>query len=301
MQSIPLSKQINEKEFLLTLEVDPPKGPGVKKILSQIEPLIEHIDAINVACCPVAKLRMDPLAFAVILKQRFDIEVIIHLTMRDMSLLGLQSYLIGASALGIHNVLAMTGDTARHSDVSKTKGVFQANSLSLLNIMNKMNNRFNLDDKKLNKKSKFFAGATANPSAINLTNEVKKINKKIDAGAQFFQTQPLFLDKNLDIFLKYSEGQITKPILMGTMLLKSYESSLWLNEKVPSLFVPSEVLKSFKVEDTQENGLKLASEFCKNAMPKVDGLHLFPMNNYEALLELVQEVRSYQKSYFNNK
>ncbi|MCJ8346782.1 methylenetetrahydrofolate reductase [bacterium] len=296
MQNNSLKEQLHQNKFLLTLEIDPPKGPGVKKMLSQIEPLIEHIDAINIAACPVAKLRMDPLAFAVILKQKFDVEVIIHLTMRDMSLLGIQSYLIGASALGIHNILAMTGDTARHSDVSKTKGVFQANSLTLLKIMEQMNVRLNLDGKKLNKKSKFFAGSTANPSAINLVNEVKKINRKIDAGAQFFQTQPLFLDKNLDVFIKYCNNHVSKPILMGTMLLKSYESSLWLNENVPSLFVPSEVLSSFKKNDTQENGLEIASSFCKNAIDKVDGLHLFPMNNYEALLELVQEVRGYIKN-----
>lgn len=295
MQADILPQKLNQKKFLLTLEVDPPKGPGVKKILSQIKPLIQYIDAINVACCPVAKLRMDPLAFAILLKQEFDIEVIIHLTMRDMSLLGLQSYLIGSSALGIHNILAMTGDTARHSDIPKTKGVFQANSLTLLKMMGQMNNRLNFDGKKLNKKSKFFAGATCNPSAINLTNEIKKMNKKIEAGAEFFQTQPLFLDKNLDVFLKYTNTEIHKPILMGTMLLKSYDSSLWLNESVPSLFVPSEVLTSLKKDDTQENGLKIASEFCKKAMNKVNGLHLFPLNNYEALLELVQEVKSFQK------
>ena len=229
---------------MITLEVDPPKGPGIKKIMSQLEPLIPLVDAINIAACPVAQLRMDALAFACLLNlEHFDIEVILHITMRDMSLLGLQSQLLGASALGYHNLLVMTGDAAKHSDIEGTKGVFQANSMVLLKLMKQMNLGLNSSNKKMNKRTRFYPGATANPSAINLPNEIKKMQRKIDAGAEFFQTQPLFIRRNVEIFAQHSE-HLSKPVILGTMLLKNYESTLRLNSKVPGLFRPRSSIRT---------------------------------------------------------
>lgn len=282
--------KLAQKQFTLTLEVDPPKGTGIKKTMARLAPLVPYLDAINVAACPVAQLRMDALAFATLMNREYDIEVIIHLTMRDFSLLGLQSYLLGASALGYHNILAMTGDAAKHSDVEGTKGVFQANSQVLLRLMRTMNKGFSSSGKKMNKKTKFFPGATANPSAVNLVNEVKKMNKKIEAGAEFFQTQPMFRSKTVEVFREYAR-ELPKPILMGTMLLKNYDSSLWLNAKVPGLFVPAEVLDRMKRKDNQDEGISVAKDFVQETLSSLDGLHLFPMNNYEAMLELVQDIR----------
>ena len=287
--------RLEQKQFTVTLEVDPPKGPGIKTIMSRLEPLIPKVDAINIAACPVAQLRMDPIAFACLLNRHFDIEVIIHMTMRDSSLLGIQSQLLGASALGYNNFLVMTGDAAKHSDIDNTKGVFQANSLSLLKVINQLNAGVNSSGKKMNKKTRFFAGATANPSAINLSNEIKKMNRKVDAGAQFFQTQPLFLRKNLEIFANYSK-EVCRPVILGTMLLKSYESSIRLNSKVPGLFVPAEVLDRLKKNDSQEEALRIASEFWMSCHELLSGIHLFPMNNYDAMLELLTDIRNHQKN-----
>ena len=283
--------RLAQKQFTITLEVDPPKGPGVKKIMSQLEPLIPFVDAINIAACPVAQLRMDALAFACIINRHFDTEVILHITMRDMSLLGLQSQLLGASALGYQNFLVMTGDAAKHSDIEGTKGVFQANSLALLKLMKQMNTGLNSANKKMNKKTRFYSGATANPSAINLPNEIKKMQRKIDAGAQFFQTQPLFLRRNLEIFAQHSQ-EVSKPVILGTMLLKNYESTLRLNSKVPGLFVPATILERMKKNNTQEEALKVAYEFWTSCRELLGGIHLFPMHNYEAMLELLTDIKS---------
>ena len=282
--------RLEQNQFTITLEVDPPKGPGIKKIMSQLEPLIPLVDAINIAACPVAQLRMDPLAFACILNRHFDIEVILHITMRDMSLLGLQSHLLGASALGYQNFLVMTGDAAKHSDIEGTKGVFQANSLALLKLMEQMNKGLNSAHKKMNKKTRFYSGATANPSAINLPNEIKKMQRKIDAGAQFFQTQPLFIRRNLEIFAQHSQ-EVSKPVILGTMLLKNYDSTLRLNSRVPGLFVPAPILERMKKNDTQEEALKIAYEFWSSCRELLGGIHLFPMHNYEAMLELLTDIK----------
>ncbi|MBT3784769.1 5,10-methylenetetrahydrofolate reductase [bacterium] len=284
-------RQIEERQFTITVEIDPPKGPGFKKFLSRLEPLIPLVDALNIAHCPVAQLRMDPLAFAQVLRREFDVEVILHLTMRDLSLLGLQSYLLGASALGYHNILAMTGDSAKHSDVEGTRGVFQGNSLELIKIVRKLNAAQSSSGRRLNKKTAFLVGATCNPSAMNLTNEVKRIHKKFDAGARFFQTQPLFLKKNIEVFYEYANG-LPAPVLMGSMLLKSYDSALWLNAKVPGLFVPAEVLERLKTRNTQEEAIQISLDFWHSSHQHLDGIHLFPMNNYEALGELLTEIRS---------
>ncbi|MEE2923804.1 MAG: methylenetetrahydrofolate reductase [bacterium] len=288
--------KLEQKQFMITLEVDPPKGPGIKKIMSQLEPLIPLVDAINIAACPVAQLRMDALAFACLLNRHFDIEVILHITMRDMSLLGLQSQLLGASALGYQNFLVMTGDAAKHSDIEGTKGVFQANSLALLKLMKQMNLGFNSSNKKMNKKTRFYSGATANPSAINLPNEVKKMQRKIDAGAEFFQTQPLFIRRNVEIFAQHSE-HLDKPVILGTMLLKNYDSTLRLNSKVPGLFVPAPVLERMKKNNNQEEALKIAYEFWSSCKDLLGGIHLFPMHNYEAMTELLTDIKNNTLNY----
>ena len=283
--------KIKEGQFTITVEIDPPKGPGVKKILKRLESIVPYVDALNISYCPVAQLRMDPLAFAQLISKEFDIEIILHLTMRDLSLLGLHSYLLGASALGYHNILAMTGDAAKHSDISGTKGVFQSNSIELMKLIQLLNIGKTISGRPLNKKTTFFVGATANPSAMNLTNEVKRITKKAEAGARYFQTQPLFLEKSVRIFYDYA-GKTPAPLLMGNMLLKSYESSLWLNANVPGLFVPAEVLERLKAKNTQDEGIQISIDFWKYSKSHLDGIHLFPMNNYEALGELLHEIRS---------
>ncbi len=284
-------ERIENRQFSVTMEIDPPKGSGVKKIMSKIESIAPFVDAVNISACPVAQLRMDPLSFAILLNRHLDLEVILHITMRDLSLLGLQSQLLGASALGYHNFLVMTGDAARHSDIKETKGVFQSNSLQLLKLMRKMNKGLTSSEKKLNKKTRFFVGATACPGAVNLTHEVKRMQKKVAAGVAFFQTQPLFLEKNVKVFLDYAQ-EIQTPVLLGTMLLKSHETSIWLNSKVPGLFIPAEILERFKLNDTQDEGIQIAIDFWKSSKHHLSGLHLFPMNNYEAMKELLQEIHS---------
>jgi len=267
----------------------------MKHSLSEVGPLIPYLDAINVAACPVAKLRMDPVAYAVLLKREYDIETIQHITMRDMTLLGLQSYLLGASALGLDNFLVMTGDAPKHSNIPDTKGVFQGNSMLLMQVMQKMNQGEHTGNGKLNKKNRFYFGATANPTAINQPNEVKKMQKKIDHGASFFQTQPLFMKSTLDDFLMAS-AEVKTPILISTMLLKNYESSLNLNQTVPGLFVPSETLSRLKQNNNQEEAMRVVIDFLKLCKDRIQGLHLFPMNNYGAMRELLQEISHIRES-----
>ncbi len=284
-------EKLNQKAFTLTLEIDPPRGSGVKKILKEIEPLIPHVDALNIACCPVAKLRMDPMAFGAIVAREFGVETILHITMRDMSLLGLQSWLIGCEALNLSNFLVMTGDAPKHSNIPETKGVFQGNSMVLMKIMKKMNQGLHSGGGKLNKKSRLYFGATANPTAINLINEAKKMQKKVDAGASFFQTQPVFQMRTVREYLKVTE-EVTAPSIIGTMLLKDYESSLWLNQNVPGLFVPSEILARLKKNNHQDEALQVVTDFLRDGLNELGGLHLFPMNNYGAMRELLAELKT---------
>lgn len=284
-------EKLNQKAFTLTLEIDPPRGSGIKKILKEIEPLIPHVDALNIACCPVAKLRMDPMAFGAIVAREFGVETILHITMRDMSLLGLQSWLIGCDALNLSNFLVMTGDAPKHSNIPETKGVFQGNSMVLMKIMQKMNQGLHSGGGKLNKKSRLYFGATANPTAINLINEAKKMQKKVDAGASFFQTQPVFQMRTVREYLKVT-AEVTAPSIIGTMLLKDYESSLWLNQNVPGLFVPSEILARLKKNNHQDEALQVVTDFLKDGLSELGGLHLFPMNNYGAMRELLAELKT---------
>lgn len=290
-----LKQKLENKEFVITAEINPPAGSGVKKTLEKVLALAPWLDAINISCCPTAKLRMDPLAFAILVNKETAVETILHITMRDQNLLGLQSYLFGAAALGYHYFLSMTGDAAKMSNIKNTKGVFQGNSLHLLKIMQELNTGYDSQGGKLNRKTNFFPAAVANPGAINLPAEIERMHKKVQAGARFFQTQPIFNHRDVTNFLQKSSA-INVPILIAMLPLSSYQNCLKLNRDIPGLFVPGNVMERLKNSPCPEQeGGHICYELWTKIHKYLPGIHFLPHLNFAASLELIKEIHRQKK------
>jgi 5,10-methylenetetrahydrofolate reductase len=162
--------------------------------------------------------------------------------------------------------------------------------------MQDMNRGLNSQGGNLNRKTNFFPGAVANPSAINLPAEIERMKKKVQAGARFFQTQPIFNPHELSSFLKKA-SEVTAPMLISFMPLKSYQNCLNMNRNIPGLFVPANIMERFKNSShPEEEGIKTGLEFWEQARELVPGIHFFPHLNFEATLELIKEIRKQKKT-----
>lgn len=163
-----LQEKLQEKKFVVTVEVDPPKGADPWDTYEKIRPLAKVVDAVNIADSPMARMKMSPIALAHLVQNTMGLETIFHLTCRDRNILGLQSELLGAYAMGVRNILAITGDSPKKGDHPNAKGVFEVNSIGLIEVAGKLNNGFDNEGNPLEDKTDFFIGAVLNPTAPNI-------------------------------------------------------------------------------------------------------------------------------------
>ena len=185
------SDALRTERFLMTTDVVPPKGVNVSKMLSRIDSLVGKVDAVNVVDLPSSVMRVSSLPIALLLKER-GLEPILQMTCRDRNRLALQADLLGTYILGMANILALTGDEIDMGDDPRTKPVFDLDSIGFLKAANKLEKGYDLGGNPLRGSPKFCIGAVVDPAADPLEPEVEKMQRKVEAGAQFFQTQPIF-------------------------------------------------------------------------------------------------------------
>lgn len=210
---------LRTERFLITADVVPPKGVNISKMLGKIDSLVGKVDAVNVVDLPGSVMRVSPLPIALLLKER-GLEPILQMTCRDRNRLALQADLLGAYILGITNILALTGDEIDLSDDPKAKPVFDLDSIELLKAARKLEKGHDLGGNPLRGSPKFCIGAVVDPGADPVEPEIEKMQRKVETGAEFFQTQPIFDIKVFAKFLKKA-GKAEAPILAGVLLLKS--------------------------------------------------------------------------------
>ena len=216
-------------QFTITVELDPPKSASANKTFKEAAQLLDKVDAINIADCPMAKLRMSPTAMAHLIKYRAQIDTIFHLTCRDRNILGLQAELLGAAALGVNNILTLTGDEPSRGDHPDAKPIFEVDSMGLLKIAHTLNKGFDLAGNELEVPTNFYIGTTGNPGADDLEEEKAKIIRKVEAGANFIQTQPIYDLEKAKRFIEMV-APIGVPVMLGLIPLKSF--------KMPHTFIP---------------------------------------------------------------
>lgn len=280
-----LKEKLAHKEFVVTMEVDPPRGADPWPVFIAIRELTERLTAVNIADSPTAKLRMSPIALAYLVQDHLRLESIFHLTCRDRNLLGLQAELLGAYALGVRNILTLTGDRPELGDHPQATGVFDVDSRGLIHMAAQLNRGEDYFNRPLDKPTQFLIGAVANPGADDLAREVDRVRDKIAQGAHFFQTQPVYSVEQVERFAEAVNADT--PFLYGIMPLRSVKQARYLNANVPGVHVPDEVIAILE-RDGADGCMEYLCRLVERLSKCTAGIHIFPMGRYqlaETLLE----------------
>jgi len=284
-----LQQKLSRGEFVITAEVCPPKGCNCDLFVRQAQALSSVVDAINVTDNQGANMRISPLAAAARMLQA-GVEPVFQLTCRDRNRLALQSDLLGAAALGIANILALTGDHISFGDHREGKAVFDLDSVQLLECMQTLENGFDLSGKQLEGAPLFFAGAAAAPEAEPFDLTLFKLKKKAAAGARFLQTQAVFNPEKLNRF-SLAVAPLGVKIIAGILLLKSAAMARYINRNIPGLRVPDEIIAELEQSaDPAATGLAIACRLARAVKPDVDGIHIMAMGREELIPEIVKAV-----------
>ncbi len=287
-----LWRKIQAGEFVTSVEIDPPKGTSLDRIFEQVD-LIRagaKVDAIDINSGALARVGMDALSVAAALEAR-GIETIPHLTTRDLNIIGLQASLLGAWTVGcVRNVLAVTGDPPSVGDYPEISGVFEVDSIGLVKVLARLNQGMDWAGKTLGGATNFTIGVAVNPLAEDLDYEISRFRAKIEAGAHFAMTQPLFDPEHWYAFVKKLGGKCAIPVLLGIWPLTSYKQALRLNNEVPGIVIPEPVLKGLESAgaSARERGFALARKMLDWARTEVAGAYLIPpFKRYEEILEVL--------------
>lgn len=275
-------------EFLITAEVMPPKGGNPSHTLEMASCLKGRVHAVNVTDGSRAVLRMSPVAVSAILLQH-GIEPICQLACRDRNRIGLQADLMGAHALGIRNILALTGDPMKAGDHPDGKAVFDLESVRLLKAIDKLNRGLDWNDKRLSDGSlDLFAGAAVDPQLKSWSGLQRRFEQKLEAGAQFFQSQLICDFDRLDKFMTEIASGTDKPILAGIFLLKSAKNARFINRAVPGVDIPDSIIERLaKASSPLREGMLIAAEQVKIASKLCQGVHLMAVRREDLIPEIL--------------
>ena len=291
-----LQEKLAAGEFVISVELDPPKGLNPTKILEGAALMQKAgVDCINIADSPMARIRMGCIAMARLIQDHLGIETIIHFTTRDRNLMALQSEILGAHALGIRNILALTGDPLRVGDYANTTGVWNVDSVGLIAVIQGMNEGHDAAGSSIGAKSSFHIGAALN---LNMTDEqvdseIDKYWRKIKAGAHFIMTQPIYELAPLQRFLARA-GTPPIPMLLGCIPLNNTRHAEFLHNEVPGITIPDEVRQRMREagEQSHEEGLKIAEELLTAARKLVQGVYIeTSYQRYDVAVRLTERLR----------
>jgi 5,10-methylenetetrahydrofolate reductase len=272
-------EKIQAGKFLVTSEIGPPKGIETETMLQDAELIRGRVDGINVTDLQSSVMRLGSLAVCALLKQK-GFEPIFQITCRDRNRLALQSDILSAASLGIENILILTGDHPRMGDHPQAKPVFDLDSVQLLGVAKRLQEGFDMVDNKLEGSSpRFCMGAVVNPGADPIEPQIIKMEKKIEAGAEFFQTQAVYDIEVFENFLSRIK-HLKTTILAGIVLLKSAGMAKYMNENVAGVTVPQNLIdemKSVSKEDRAKKSIEIAARLIKKLKPMCQGIHIMPI------------------------
>ena len=289
-----LAEKLTRQEFPVLVEVVPPKGCDATKEVEGAQYLLEQgVDAINIPDGAGATARMSALALAALLQQRVGSDVLLHYSSRDRNVLTIQSDLLGAHALGLRNLLALTRDTPQYSTLLET-AVFEVDAIGLVNILNNLNRGLDVGGNPLGAQTAFLVGVSVNPYAFNLEEELRRFQHKVEAGADFAVTQPIFHAEQLVKFLDRARSFAPHlPIIAGVWPLTSFRNAEFMNNEVPGISVPPAIMERMHRADAGERarheGLKIAQETLLEIRSLVRGVQIAaPFGRYALAVEVAQ-------------
>jgi homocysteine S-methyltransferase len=278
-ETVPLETRSNwgrklaHGEFVTTIEITPPKGPNPEAMIKSVHSIKEAgVDAVNVPDGPRAQNRMGAIAVAVLLQQRVGIETVLHYCCRDRNLLGMHSDLLGCAALGLRNMLLITGDPPKMGPYPEATAVFDIDAIGLTNMVSLMNRGLDLGGNPFGEATKFTIGVGVNPGHLDLDYELRRLDWKVKAGAEYAITQPVFDADVLEKFLKRIE-HMRLPIVAGIWPLLSYRNAQFMNNEVPGVSVSDEVMERMRIasDKSKEHGLREGVTIARETLERVRG------------------------------
>ena len=273
MDSLTLKEKLGRR-FVITCELDPPRGADPEKALAEARAVAPFVDAVNVSDSPQANLRMTPIVAAHLVQSQVGLEAIAHFTCRDRNILGLQAELLGAHALGVYNILALHGDPPERGDHPDAKGIFEVDAVGLARIAKGLNKGLSKSGRELEGKTNLHIAVAANPGAKDLERETTRFFEKVEAGADFAQTQPVYEIETVEKFLEAFGGKTPIPVLYGVLPIRSLEMA----ERVSKwTHVPQKLIDDLRNQG-KEAGLEWSRRIIKELRDLgVDGVHLYPL------------------------
>jgi homocysteine S-methyltransferase len=288
-------RKVARGEFVTSVEVLPPKGCDAQKTLESIALLKDKgVDAVNIPDGPRAQTRMSAQATAVLVEREIGIEAVLHYCCRDRNLLGMMSDLLGAAALDLHNLLIITGDPPKMGPYPDATAVFDIDAIGLTNMVNKLNHGLDLGNNPIGRPTAFSIGVGVNPGAVNLEEEIRRFEWKVEAGAEYAITQPVFDTEQLRTFLdKIAHTKI--PIIAGIWPLVSYRNAEFLHNEVPGVNVTPEILERMRIasekgkEEAREEGIIIARESLLEVRDIIAGVQVSaPFGNVKYALQVFE-------------
>ncbi|AFY74844.1 5,10-methylenetetrahydrofolate reductase [Synechococcus sp. PCC 7502] len=276
------------KNFLITAEVAPPRGCDPQPMISQAQLLKGRVHAVNITDSSRAVLAMSPLAASVILQYQVGITTIYQLACRDRNVIALQGDLLGASALGLQNVLALTGDPVKAGDHPQARAVFDLESVRLLQAIAKLNQGQDINGRPLDQPTDLFAGAAVDPQSSSWSGLQRRFERKLAAGAEFFQSQLITDFDLLDKFMQKLGNPSQKPILAGVFLLKSAKNAQFINKYVPGVHIPDHIINRLaQAPIPLQEGIAIAAEQVKAAREICQGVHLMAVKTEHLIPQIL--------------
>ena len=305
MERSEFAKKLYSGKFCISVELDPPRGLDPARSVAGAAFLQENgIDVINIADGPRAMARMGPSALAQLVKHDSGMASVIHYCCRDRNLLGMQMDLLGANALGLRNILAVTGDPPKMGSYPDATAVFDIDSIGLIHFIQSMNRGFDFSGRPMGDKTNFFVGAGCNPAHSELEREVDRFGQKIEAGAEFFFSQPVYDPELLFRFLEMTEQFPKVPFMVGILPLASYKNAEFLHNEVPGMEVPQDIRDRLKAAETKQEQRRIGIQVARAALaeakghPRLNGAYIYPpFGSYKAVLRVVEVLEDRQSSW----
>ncbi|UCD38386.1 MAG: bifunctional homocysteine S-methyltransferase/methylenetetrahydrofolate reductase [Fidelibacterota bacterium] len=287
----PLGRKLSEGRFVISVEIDPPKGLGVAKAVQGAHSLkAAGVDVINIADGPRATARVNPQSLGLIFEREVGIETILHTSCRDRNLLGLQSDMLGAYTNGFRNILAITGDPPMMGDYPSATGVFDVDAIGLVTLLKNLNQGLDMGGRSMEGQTAFTIGVGANPAAQNLDREMDRLRRKIEHGAEYIMTQPIYDHRLLHRFLNDLDS-LGSPVMVGILPLASYRNAEFLHNEVPGMTIPDAVRQRMHKagDDGAAEGVAIAQEMLLEVRQLAQGAYIMPpFNRYSTALKVLE-------------
>ena len=296
-----LLRKLTDGRWVISVEIDPPRSIRIERTIESARLLQSAgVDLVNVSDSAMARVRMGCMAVAFGIQHDLDLECLVHFTSRDRNLMALESELLGAHALGVRNILALTGDPPRIGDYPTGTGVWDVDSVGLIEILSRLNRGEDQAGSPIGQRAGFTIVCALDPTAADQETEWNRLEQKLAAGADLIMTQPLYDLRQVEAMLResrrrFGEGGFPVPLLLGVLPLVSARHAEFLHNEVPGITIPDETRRRMHDagEGGAEVGLELALSFLEESSAEVQGTYLMPsFGRYEQAAELVRRLRT---------